>query len=156
MRRRSCFFIGHRDTSFNIYPLLVAEVERHIVEFDVKDFFVGHYGSFDSMAVCAVKEAKEKYPAVRLIMLLPYHPAIRPVKMPAGFDASYFPSGQETVPPRAAIVRANRHMVGISDYLICFVHHPSNGAREVMELALRREKRGLMHVTNLAGWIPPV
>ena len=54
----TCFFIGHHDTGAEIYPVLLAEVERHIVECGVTDFFVGHYGSFDRMAAQAVKEAK--------------------------------------------------------------------------------------------------
>lgn len=34
-----------------------------------------------------------------------------------------------------------------------YVRHPSNGSREVLEEARRREARGLIRVTNLAGWI---
>ena len=47
---KSCFFIGHRDANVNIYPSLLSEVERHVTEYGVTDFFVGHYGSFDRMA----------------------------------------------------------------------------------------------------------
>lgn len=35
-----------------------------------------------------------------------------------------------------------------------YVSHPSSGSREVLEAALRRQKHGLIHVTNLAGWYP--
>ena len=47
---KSCFFIGHRDSDTEIYPSLLAEVERHVTEYGVTDFFVGHYGRFDRMA----------------------------------------------------------------------------------------------------------
>ena len=60
----------------------------------------------------------------------------------------------ETVPKRAAIVRANRYMLEHSSCLIAYVSHPSSGSREVLEAALRRQKHGLIHVTNLAGWYP--
>lgn len=156
MQNGTCFFTGHRDTSSEVYPSLVAEVEHHITKFGVTDFYVGHYGAFDSMAARAVIEAKKRHPKVRLTMLLPYHPTIRPVETPKGFDGSYFPEGQEKTPPRTAILRANEHMIRNSDYLICFVKHPSAGSREVMETALKRQKSGLIHVTNLAGWYPEV
>ena len=59
---KSCFFIGHRDANDEIYPALLTEVERHVTERSVTDFFVGHYGSFDRMAAQAVKEAKKRHP----------------------------------------------------------------------------------------------
>ena len=60
----------------------------------------------------------------------------------------------ERVPRRVAIVRANQYMVEHSTYLFAYVSHPSSGSREVLEEALRRQRRGLIHVINLAGWYP--
>lgn len=154
MGGRTCFFIGHRDTEMNVYPLLVEAVEQHIAERGVTSFFVGHYGAFDRMAGKAVIEAKKHHPDVQLMLVLPYHPAVRPFKIPSRFDGSYYPEGQETVPKRLAIIRANEHMIRTTDYLICFVKHPSAGSREVLENALKRQKRGLISVTNLSGWDP--
>ena len=54
----------------------------------------------------------------------------------------------ETVPKRAAIVRANRYMVDNSDFLIAYAWHPGN-ARELVEYAQRRERRGLLRVNVL-------
>ena len=68
---KSCFFIGHRDSDTEIYPSLLAEVERHVTEYGVTDFFVGHYGRFDRMAAQAVKEVKKCHPEVRLMLVLP-------------------------------------------------------------------------------------
>ena len=86
MGRKSCFFIGHREASEEIYPALYAAVEQHILEYGVTEFIVGHYGGFDRLAASAVKEAKRFYPEVKLILLLPYHPAERPISTPDGFD----------------------------------------------------------------------
>ena len=55
MGRKSCFFIGHREASEEIYPALYAAVEQHIVEYGVKEFIIGHYGGFDRLAASAVK-----------------------------------------------------------------------------------------------------
>ena len=42
---KSCFFIGHREESEEIYADLRAAVEQHIVEFGVTEFIVGQYGA---------------------------------------------------------------------------------------------------------------
>lgn len=37
-----------------------------------------------------------------------------------------------------------------------YVSHPSQGSRELLEYALKRQKRGLIQVTNLSGWYPEI
>lgn len=96
----------------------------------------------------------KRHPEITLTLLLPYHPHDQFIPVPEGFDGTFYPPGMETVPKRAAIVRANRYMLEHSSYLIAYVSHPSSGSREVLEAALRRQKHGLIHVTNLAGWYP--
>ena len=93
MGGKSCFFIGHREASEEIYPVLYAAVEQHIVEYGVTEFIVGHYGGFDRLAASAVKAAKHLYPDVKLILLLPYHPAEQPISTPDGFDSTFYPPG---------------------------------------------------------------
>lgn len=151
---QTCFFIGHRDAPSSLLPALDEAVERHITEYSVTDFCVGGYGRFDALASKAVKNAKERHPEVTLTLLLPYHPFDRPAPIPKGFDGTFYPPGMETVPKKAAIIRANRYMVEQSSYLIAYVSHPSSGSREVLEWALKRQKRGLIRVTNLSGWCP--
>ena len=96
MGGKSCFFIGHRETSEAIYPALYAVVEQHILEYGVTEFIVGHYGGFDRLAASAVKEAKRFYPEVKLTLLLSYHPAERPIPTPDGFDGTFYPPGMES------------------------------------------------------------
>ena len=149
MDTKSCFFIGHREASEEIYPALYAAVEQHILEYGVTEFIVGHYGGFDRLAVSAVKEAKRFYPEVKLILLLPYHPAERPISTPDGFDKTFYPPGMESVPRKVAIVRANRYVVDHVDYLIAYAWHPASTARELLEYAKRREKRDLISITSI-------
>lgn len=150
---KTCFFIGHRSTPDTVRPALTREVERHIVEYCVTDFVVGHYGHFDTLAARAVIDAKQRHPSVTLTMLLPYHPSERPVPVLVGFDGTFYPPDMEHVPRRLAIVLANHWMLCNSDYLIAYVRYPSNGSREVLEEARLREAKGLIRVTNLADWI---
>lgn len=153
---KTCFFIGHRNTQPEVASKLMEEVERHIIEYGVDSFVVGHYGQFDSMAAQAVIQAKECHPEITLTLLLPYHPTVRPIKTPKGHDGTYYPPDMETVPPKLAIVKANEHMVQNAEYLIAYVSHPSQGSRELLEYALKRQKRGLIRVTNLSGWYPEI
>ena len=147
MGGKSCFFIGHRETSEEIYPALYAAVEQHILEYGVTEFIVGHYGGFDRLAASAVKEAKRFYPEVKLILLLPYHPAERSISTPDGFDGTFYPPGMESVPRKAAIIRANRYVVDYVDYLLAYVWHPASNARELVEYAKSREKKGSLIIT---------
>ena len=145
-----CFFIGHREAPDTLLPFLTDEVERHITEYGVTSFMVGRYGNFDKLAARAVIDAKKRHPEVTLTLLLPYHPFDRPIPTPEGFDGTFYPPGMETVPKRVAIVRANRYMMENSSHLIAYAWHPASNAREILEAALKRQKRGEMRVTNLA------
>ena len=143
----TCFFIGHRDAPKEIRPRLMEAIERHITEYGVTEFVVGHYGAFDRMAAHAVRDAKERHPDVCLILLLPYFPYEH---MADKYDGSYYPPGVEKVPKPFAIVKANEHMIQSSEYLICYNKGYVGKTRDFVEMALRREKTGLTRVENLA------
>ena len=145
----SCFFIGHWEAGKDVIPLLAEAVEKHITEYGVTEFIVGNYGGFDHIAVKAVIEAKERHPSITLSMLIPYHPAERPIELPQGFENTFYPPGMEKVPRRLAIVRANRYMVDHIDYLIAYAWHPASNARDLVEYAKKREQRNLISVTVL-------
>ena len=121
----------------------------HITENGVTEFIVGNYGGFDHMAAKAVIAAKAQHPDITLSMLIPYHPAERPVETPQGFDNTFYPPGMEKVPHKLAIVRANRYMVDHVDYLIAYAWHPASNARELVEYAKKKEQRNLISVTVL-------
>ena len=131
VRQKSCFFIGHRETPEEIYPVLCATVEEHIVRYGVTEFIVGHYGCFDGFAAKAVKTAKQAHPEVGLTLLLPYHPAERPIPVPDGFDSTYYPPGMENVPPH------------------CLCAAPCQQCKRSSRICKKREGRGLIHVTAL-------
>lgn len=147
---KSCFFIGHREADKKLLPRLRETIERLITEADVSYFYVGGYGGFDRIAAYAVIKAKQQHPSITLMLVLPYHPAERPVETPYGFDGTYYPDGLGKVPKQYAIVRANKIMVNTSDWLICYVRHGASNSRNLLEYAQRREKKGLIKIQNLA------
>lgn len=149
MRGKRCFFIGHREASDNLLPALRTAIEQHIVEYGVTEFLVGRYGGFDRLAAQCVIEAKQSHPEITLTLLLPYHPFERKVDVLRGFDGSCYPPGQEFVPRKVAIVRANRYAADYSDYLIAYVWHTASNARSILEYA---EKQSKAHITCLSGY----
>ena len=56
----------------------------------------------------------------------------------------------ERVPRRLAIVRANEYVIRHACDLIAYDRYIATKTHDFVELALQREKKGLIHVTNLA------
>ncbi len=146
----SCFFIGHREADEQLLPRLESEIEQLITEENVRYFYVGGYGGFDGVAASAVKKAKRQHPDITLMLVLPYHPAERPIEKPPGYDGTYYPEGLEKTPRPYAIVRANKLMVDSCDWLLCYVRHGASNSRNLLEYAQRREKKGLIKIKNIA------
>lgn len=146
MNSKTCFFIGSRHATNRIQPQLAEAVDKHIIEYGVTSFTVGHYGSFDSLVIGVLNEAKKQYSHIKLYLLAPY--ALNQNReAPEGFDGTFYPEGLEKVPMRYAIVQTNRYMVQNSDYLISY---PGVGnSRKIVEYAQGREKKGLIKVTLL-------
>ena len=146
MKQKTCFFIGHHDAPESLAPLINEAVERHITEYDVEDFVVGHYGRFDSLAARAVLEAKKRHSNIRLTLLIPYYPYEHNSD---DYDGTFYPPDIERVPKRFAIVRANEYMIRTSDYLICYDRGLVGKTREYVALARQRQKMGKMQIENL-------
>ena len=147
-----CFFLGHRDATDDVRPALVQAVERSITQHGVTEFVVGHYGSFDRMASSVVRAAKVVHPIIKLTLLLPYY-TNHTANIGEGYDGFFYPEGQEAIPKRAAIVRANRYMIDHCDYLILYARHIGSNSREFLEYAQRRFQRtGKPQIINLGDW----
>ena len=149
MEGKSCFFIGHREADERLLPRLELTIEKLIEKENVRYFYVGGYGGFDRIAAEAVKHSKQKYPDITLMLVLPYHPAERPVDTPNGFDGTYYPDGLESTPKRYAIVRTNQIMVDTCDWLVCYVCHGASNSRNLLEYAQCRADKGLIQVKNI-------
>ena len=132
---KTCFLIGHRDAPFMIREKLARAIDEAIMRDGVTEFVVGQYGAFDRMAAGCLVEAKKNHPGLRLVLLLPYHPAERPVALPRGFDASLYPPGMEKVPRRLAIVRANEYMARHCDVLICYALLENSNPGKIIRIA---------------------
>lgn len=128
---------------------MYAAVEQYLAEYGVTELIVGHYGGVDRLAASAGKVAKHLYLDVKYILLLPYHSVERPIPTPDGFDGTFYPSGMERVPRKAAIVRANRYVVDQVDYLISYAWHPASNARELVDYAKGHKRVGEIVITEI-------
>ena len=144
-----CFCFGHSDTPDWFAPILQTTIERLICQQHVTDFMVGHYGNFDRMAAHAVMEAKRLHSDVTLTLLLPYHPAERPIPLPNGFDGSFYPPCMDRIPRRFAIARANRYIVDQAQYLLVCVCHPASNSFELLHYARNRAQKTPLHIINI-------
>lgn len=138
---KSCFFIGHREADERLFPILVDTIERLVVSEGVTCFYVGGYGGFDRIAASAVKRVKLRHSEVLLMLVLPYHPAERPVETSYGFDGTYYPEGMEAIPRRFAIMQANKRMVENVDWLVAYVRHGASNSSKVLAYAQKRGVR---------------
>ena len=145
---KSCFLFGHSDAPQDVQSTIEAAVERQYLNYGIRQYYIGAYGSFDRMAASSLKAVKKRYQEIRLYLLLPYHPAERPVETPEGFDGTFYPPLENT-PRRYAIVKANRYMIETCDSVICYVHHIGN-TRTLWEYARSRAKKGELYLENLA------
>lgn len=147
MNEKTCFFIGNRHAPKSIKEQLVKVVEKHITEYGVTTFTVGHYGAFDCLVKEVLIEAKKHYADIKLYLLAPYA-LNQKLEMPDGFDGTLYPEGMESVPKPFAIVQANRYMIQRSGYLISYCKSIGN-TRNFVEYAQKLEKKGLIKVTLL-------
>ena len=145
-----CFFNGHRNAPETLKPLLAKAVEQYIAEYGVTEFVVGHYGAFDRLAASEVRNADKAHPEVTLTLLIPYYPYKHWEELTDAYDGCLYPEGMEKAPKPYAIVRANQYMVRHSDFLICYNKGCVGNTRDIVEMAQRREKKGMMRVTNLS------
>lgn len=143
---KACFMFGHADCPDDSLPKIMEAIEKFYKEFDMRVFYVGNRGNFDSLAATAAKKVKEKYPDLSLELVLAYHPGERLVSLRPGFDGSYYPP-LEGVPRRAAIVQANRYMVETADAILCYVQHFGN-TRDLLEYARKKRQIPIENVAS--------
>lgn len=133
-----CFCVGYRETPESVLPFLEQVVEDMVVRQGVTEFVVGHYGNFDRLVCKAVGKIKSKYPMIRLTILLPFHPAKRKFEPMPEADDTWYPFESEHVPPRAAIIRANRKVIDSCQCLLVYVTHSVSNAQALVEYAKRK------------------
>ena len=133
----SCTFFGHKDCPPDIKPLLLHSIENLILEQHIFEFYVGHNGQFDILAIDCLTELSKKYPTLKCAIVL----SKLPTKNTFHFDLdTVYPEVIDTAPARFAIDRRNTWMVAKSDVVIAYIKHSFGGAYKFVSLAKQKGK----------------
>ena len=137
-------FCGHSDAPYSeeLKAWLCETIERLIAQ-GADKFYLGGYGSFDSMAASAVWNLKKKYPHICSVLVIPY---LDKQVDSSRYDYTTYPP-LESVPRRYAITHRNRWMVDNADAIVAYVRHGWGGAAQTLE---RAKKKGLL----IINWQP--
>ena len=146
MNLHRCTFFGHRDAPSEIKPILRKVIVDLIENQDIKRFYVGTHGKFDSMALALLEELEQSH-IINYEIVLAYLP-----KKSESFDAYHtlLPEGIESVPSRFAIEYRNKWMIDHSDFVITYVNRSFGGASKFKNLARRKHKE-IIEIAEIGG-----
>lgn len=158
VKEKTCCFTGHRDIPSGAYQHIFSKTEEMVENLIKKGYlFFGAGGAlgFDTIAALTVLKLKEKYPDVRLILVLPCLSQTRgwsshdveiyeDIKSRA--DKVVYTSEEYT---RGCMHKRNRHLVDNSSACIAYLTDSKGGTAYTVDYA---KKHGLI-VYNIADYI---
>ena len=137
-KRQVCCFSGHRIIPKEELQKIEAAIEETVIELISHGvIFFGNGGAlgFDQLAAETVLRLKEKYPHIKLIMVLPCPPEQQSLKWSENQKQRYFRILEQADKVRvllpkytnSCMLERNRHLVDNSAYLICYLRQNSGG-----------------------------
>ncbi len=146
MEHRICCFAGHGQLSYgeDVYEKLIEVLKRLVTDENVTEFFVGNYGSFDSLCAKAVRHIKEEFPHINLTLVIPYlTKEIENNKdyFNSAFDSILVADMPENTPKAIKILKCNEYMVRKSEFVVAYVKYSFGGAYKAIEFAQRKGKK---------------
>lgn len=151
MQRKICCFAGHGKLTCkdDINNELFYTCHELIFDYGVREFWVGKYGNFDSLAANTVRLLKELFPDVKLVLVIPYL-----TKSIEEYKEEYYRSYDSIImadipygtPKQYQILKCNEFMVNNSNYLIAYVNYSFGGAAKTLAYAKRKKH---INITNL-------
>lgn len=144
MKEKTCCFTGHRLINLSEYSAIKRKVKKVMVSLIKKGvIFYGAGGAlgFDTIAAECVLELKEKYPQIKLILVLPCKDQTR-----GWYD--YDIKKYNEILSRAdkvvyiaeryydgCMLKRNRHLVDNSGYCICYLKRDGGGTAYTVNYA---------------------
>lgn len=155
MKEKTCCFTGHREIPSGAYQTIFKKTEEVVESLIKKGYqFFGAGGAlgFDTIAAFTVLKLKERYPDVRLILVLPCRNQARgwstedvriyeTIKQQA--DKVVYTSEEYT---RGCMYKRNRHLADNSSACIAYLTENKGGTAYTVDYAI---KHGLI-VVNIA------
>lgn len=142
---KKCCFAGHSKiyTDTNILMKLINEnAEKLIKEQGVKEFWCGNYGAFDKLSACVIRNLKQIYKDITLVLVIPY--VINEIndckeQYYKEYDEILLANIPKSTPKKYHIIKANQYMIDNSDFLISYVLHNWGGAVKTLEYAKKKK-----------------
>lgn len=149
-KNRTACFTGHRELPTEILPEISKRLEDTLltlIEQGYCYFGAGGALGFDTLAAQTVLRLRERYPQIRLILVLPclnqtrswqqadvdiYEELKRRADKVTYTSESYF---------RGCMQKRNRHLVDNSSVCICYLTKPTGGTAYTVDYARRRGLR---------------
>lgn len=135
---KSCTFIGHKNTSQNIKPLLETVLKHLITKENVTSFYVGTHGNFDAIAKELLINLKVQYPHINYTIVLSY--MNQKINDNTNYSNTIYPDGLENVPLKFAIIESNKWMIQKCDFLVCYITNTFTNAIKFKEFAIKKKK----------------
>lgn len=155
MRERTCCFTGHRELTLRDRKKVASKVEITIIELierGIQFFGAGGARGFDTLAAQTVLKHKERFPYIKLILVLPC--LTQTQKWPAADVEEYerikafadkvvYTSQEYT---KGCMQKRNRHLVDHSSVCVCYLSNDNSGTGYTVAYA----KRQGLEIINLA------
>ena len=135
---KTCTFFGHRDCSTEIKNKVYIQIEKLIIENDIKLFYVGNKGSFDAIVLSCLEKLSDIYKDIKYFVVLEKIPVKD--ELYNNYCNTLIPENIENIMPKFAINYRNKWMIDKSNYVIAYVTHDFGGAAKFMNLAIKRGK----------------
>ena len=119
-----CTCFGHRETYKDFSRILSELLEDLILSQGVTEFWTGGMGNFDEIFAAVVRNLKNKYPNIKLVLIKPYITSElrnNPNYYKNTFDSVVIPNVVVEVNYKCAIPKRNEWMVYNSDFVITYV-----------------------------------
>lgn len=143
-KEHTCCFTGHRSIPLNQYSKIHNILEKvviRLIDSGVCYFGTGGALGFDTMAALTILNLKEKYPNIKLILVLPcknqtYNWSIKDKQLydfiKSKCDKYVYTSKQHY---NGCMIKRNRHLVNNSKYCICYLTKKSGGTAYTVNYA---------------------
>ena len=159
MKDKTCCFTGHRNIPTEIKHELFTLTEtaiENLIKNGYRYFGTGGALGFDTIAALVVLKLKERYPDIKLILVLPCQPQTKgwrkedveiyeEIKKQA--DKIVYTSQEYT---RGCMYKRNRHLVDNSSLCICYLTENKGGTFYTVNYAYE-EKLRIINVSDMIG-----
>ena len=145
MNNLNCALFGHRMLASGYEDKLRLELNKLILR-GVKTFYVGTHGDFDTLAYKLLREIKQRYADVKILLVFTSNKIFE--KINGYYLTEYFPNTEcisffvEDKFYKARITETNKQMVDNSDIILCCVNleNKSSGAGKAVKYAIKHGK----------------